>query len=98
MNTQTDSSDKTVLLESSLGLAAAKPLADMLLGKRDTDVVLDASEIEHLGGACFQVLLSAQKTWRTDKMKFRIMNASPAFEEALIRFGYSKDIFLEQED
>ena len=98
MNTQTNNSDKTVLLESSLGLAAAKPLAEMLLSKRETDVVLDASEIEHLGGACFQVLLSAQKTWRNDNTKFCILNGSPAFDEALIRFGYSKDIFLEQED
>lgn len=98
MNTHTNNSDQTVLLECSLGLAAARPLAELLLSKRETDISLDASEIEHLGGACFQVLLSAQKTWRTDNNRFRIINASPAFEEALIRFGFSKDVFGEEED
>lgn len=97
MDTQNNDQNQSVLLDKSLGLAAAKPLAEKLLNIRDNDIVLDASEVEHLGGACFQVLLSAQKTWRADKKKFSVVNGSPAFDEAVVRFGFSDKTFWEQE-
>lgn len=94
---QSNDKDESVLLEKSLGLAAAKPLAEKLLGNRENDISLDASEVEHLGGACLQVILSAQKTWRENQKKFCVVNGSPAFDEALIRFGFSEKTFWEQE-
>ncbi len=84
-------------LESNLVFSTAKPLAASLLEKRKENVVIDASSVEYLGAACFQVLLSAAKTWREDEAQFEIADCSPEFIEGVEKFGYCADIFNQQE-
>ena len=79
----------TLQLPATLGLNEAVPLCESLRGLRGQAVMLDASRVEHLGGLCLQVLLSARKTWAADDVPMAIANSSSAFTDALALFGAS---------
>ncbi len=68
-----------VRLASTLDMAAARPLAQELLAARGADVVIDASEVRHLGAQCLQVLTSAARTWQADRAGFAVVDPSDAF-------------------
>ena len=76
-----------VRLPARLDLNAAGPLAEQLSRLRRRAVVIDASEVERLGGLCLQVLLSARAAWAADGAAFEVGNRSPAFQEDLVLFG-----------
>jgi len=84
--TDTVSTSRLNLLES-LDLKAAAPLQSELLALRHLPLDIDASNVQRLGGLCLQVLMSAQATWATDGVAFRISSPSSAFQEALSLFG-----------
>ncbi len=66
-----------------LDLPAASPLRAMLMEHRGSDVEVDASNVERLGGLCLQVLLAAGRTWTLDCRMFRLINASEQCRGAL---------------
>lgn len=70
-----------------LDLAAASPLWTELCAARRQPLVIDASEVERLGGQCLQLLLAAQRAWRDDEVVFAIEHPSAAFADALRRAG-----------
>lgn len=74
-------------LSQVLDLRAAKPLAEELLSVRGRELTIEAQDVERLGGLCLQVMLSADLTWARDGMEMRIEAPSPAFCEAVRRFG-----------
>lgn len=69
-------------LPQILDLGAAASLREALLAARGSPLELDASGVERLGGLCLQVMLSAQRTWDSDGIAFRVRNPSGAFREA----------------
>ena len=71
MNTQ-------IALPAVLDLRAAAPLKADILALRGQAVTLDGSAVQRLGGLCFQVLLSAIKTWRDEGQDLTFINASEA--------------------
>lgn len=89
---------ESLSLESTLGYAGASALKDQLLEQRGKSVTLDASNVEHLGAPCLQVLLSAMKTWREGGLDFEITNTSEQFEECLGRLGFPSSTFARGED
>ena len=78
-----------VSLPAVLDLTGAKLLTDQLSAVRGQPLKLDASRVERLGGLCLQVLLSARNTWAADNLPIAVINASPAFTDALASFGAS---------
>jgi chemotaxis protein CheX len=76
-----------LVLPELLDLKAAAPLASAFLEKRGTEIVVDASRVDKLGGQCLQVLLSACLTWKADELSFEVVEASAAFGEALELLG-----------
>ena len=76
-----------IVLPKAMSLTAAAPLAARLLGLQGAPLVLDASQVERLGGLCLQVLLSASATWSTAGLAFAIRQPSPAFQEAWALFA-----------
>lgn len=74
-------------LDPVLDLRAAASLKESLLAVRGEDVVLDASEVQRLGGQCLQVLLSAKRTWGVDGRIFTISPQSQSFATSLKLFG-----------
>jgi chemotaxis protein CheX len=84
-------------LPALLDLTAAAPLANAFLERRGTELVVDASRVEKLGGQCLQVLLSASSTWKGDEMSFEIVDASAGFLDALALFGIpAGDLFVQE--
>lgn len=81
----------TVLpLPARLDLTEARPLALALQERVGGPLRLDASEVEHLGALCLQLLIAASQRWRADDHEFEITPRSDAFTEALISFGLSQ--------
>jgi chemotaxis protein CheX len=79
---QTAADTVTLELPPVMGLTAAAPLAARLVALQGSPVVLEASQVERLGGLCLQVLLSASITWATTNTPFTIHNPSPGFQDA----------------
>lgn len=67
-----------IALAAVLDLRAAAPLKAEILALRGQAVTLDGSAVQRLGGLCFQVLLSAIKTWRDEGQALTFVNVSEA--------------------
>jgi chemotaxis protein CheX len=76
-----------VVLASVLDLRAAAPLTEELLEQRGDDLIIDASKVERIGAPCFQVLLSAVKTWAVAGHTIALFDESSAFSEAATHLG-----------
>lgn len=74
-------------LPAVLDLNAAEPLKAELLARRGQGVIIDASDVERLGGLCLQVLLSAKRTWAADGVNLKLAPLSDAFAEQWAAFG-----------
>ena len=82
---------KTIVLPNILDLKAAGPLTEKLLPLRGNDLLIDASQVERLGGQCLQVLISAVATWHSDGATADILNPSDGFVEGLAMLGMRPD-------
>jgi len=80
-------------LVETLDLLAAADLARDFLDNRGAEVRIDASQVQHIGAQCLQVLLSAAQTWRADKVAMTVCNESPGFLECIQFFGVSPAAF-----
>ncbi|MGO9007123.1 MAG: STAS domain-containing protein [Beijerinckiaceae bacterium] len=78
---------KNLVLPSILDLKAALPLVEHLLPLRGSDLLLDASKVERLGGQCLQVLVSAAATWQADGFTLVFVKPSDALIEGLAVLG-----------
>ena len=78
---------KSLVLPSVLDLKAAAPLAEACLAIRGSDIVVDASKVERLGGQCLQVLVSLSATWQADGCAIDLTEASEAFIDGLAALG-----------
>jgi chemotaxis protein CheX len=78
---------KSLVLPRILDLKAATPLVENLLSLRGGELLLDASEVERLGGQCLQVLVSAAATWHADGFSIEFGNPSESFVEGLAALG-----------
>lgn len=82
-------------LERNLRLNAAKPLWRQLAAARGAPIVVDASEIEHLGALCLQVLVAAARAWARDGLSFEIATASHEFNDAVRLMGAAPHLPLQ---
>lgn len=80
-----------VTLTGKLDFAAAEGLRVELAERRGTDLVLDASGVQHLGAAVLQVLISAVTSWRADGRSMTVTSASDEWLTALGEFGLPTD-------
>jgi len=88
-----DSNVKTIVLEDNLSFASLEKLHELLNKHRGESVSLDASNVQNISGLCLQLLLSSQKSWVAEDLKFEITEQSPAFEAALSSAGISVSTF-----
>ena len=83
---------KTVMiLAERLDNAACETLASSFDCCLDSDVWLDASGVEFLGGRCLELLISASKSIAANGSKFFILGPSDRFIEHLGFLGLSPD-------
>ncbi|MEM6388047.1 MAG: STAS domain-containing protein [Pseudomonadota bacterium] len=86
---------KQVTLSPKLDTAATAELRKNLLSAKDEDLVLDASSVEMIGGACLELLLSAGVLWKKAGHSITLENPSDQMADDLGRFGLTPDTLLE---
>ena len=97
MPTQLDAKGRTVLsLNESLDVTQASPLVGALLALRGKDIIIDASQVRHLGAQCGQVLLSAKRCWADAGRALRLSAPSAEFLESLRLLGLSSLLPVEE--
>lgn len=97
MNTRLDAKGRTVLaLDPTLDVTHAATLAGLLLGLRGKNIIVDASEVQHLGAQCAQLLVSAKRTWGTDGQALRFEKPSAEFIENIRLLGLTSLLPVEE--
>jgi chemotaxis protein CheX len=76
-----------VLLPRLLNSEAAGSLKNELVAARGKPLALDASQVERVGGQCFQLLLAAKAAWSEDNMPLRVVNPTRQFTESVTLMG-----------
>ncbi len=81
-----------VILAPKLDMAAATELMTTLQSRSQHDaLVLDMTEVKHLGALCLQVLISAAKTAAAENRDFSIINVSDRVSDQLRVMGLTPD-------
>ena len=82
-------------LDEILDLGAAAALKAALLERRGADLRVDASEVQHLGGQCAQVLAAATATWAADGAALTFLAPSDAFQQGARLLGLHSTLLFE---
>ncbi|HLH12238.1 MAG TPA: STAS domain-containing protein [Methylovirgula sp.] len=92
--TASEANPRTLVLPEILDIKAAISLAENILALRGAEIVIDASQVERLGGQSLQILLSALATWHADGMTLDFVRPSTPFLESLALFGIDPEALL----
>ena len=87
------SENDVIRLSRSLNGAYLPDLCEALDGLRGGDAKLDASDVEHVGALCLQVLISARRTWKAEHHSLEILAASDEFIRDINLLGCQDPIF-----
>ncbi len=80
-------STNLVKLPPRLDAPAVSMLREQLLGRRGSDLVVDAAEVEAVSALALEVLVAAARQWSQDGRRIELRNASVAFERACRHLG-----------
>jgi anti-anti-sigma regulatory factor len=86
-----------VQLHDRLDYQSAAPLLSELKAIDDAEMIIDASNVRHLGAQSLQILLSAIKTRFEAGHKTQVINPSPACIDILSLFGFTTEKFTNPE-
>jgi anti-anti-sigma regulatory factor len=85
-----------LMLPDCLDSSAASAIKEMLLARRGTAIVVDASEVRRVGAQSLQVLVAAARTWQADQQSYRMTSASAELLETIALIGLPhEDLLLE---
>jgi len=84
-----------IKLGAKLDLSAASVLAADLKKCKDPEVVLDLSEVRHLGALCLQVMLAAASSALSEGRKLVCLNASDRVIDQLRVMGMTPEMISE---
>jgi chemotaxis protein CheX len=84
-----------IKLAAKLDLSAASTLAAELKQRNDDEVVLDLSDVRHLGALCLQVMLAAATTAIEEGRKLTCINASDRVLDQLRVMGVTPEMISE---
>jgi chemotaxis protein CheX len=84
-----------IKLSAKLDLSAASALAADLKLRHEDEVVLDLSEVRHLGALCLQVMLAAATTAVEDGRKLSCINATDRVIDQLRVMGVTPEMISE---
>ena len=68
-------------------------MVPFLLGARHAEVTISARDVARLDSHRLQILLVAEKQWRTEGIPFRLTDATETFRAGLERLGLDPDHF-----
>ncbi|MFK7745278.1 MAG: STAS domain-containing protein [Roseobacter sp.] len=80
-----------IVLAPKLDLAASSALLSTLNAHKSEDVVVDLSDVKHLGALCMQVLLAAATTAQASGKSFSLTNTSDRVLEQMRVMGMTPE-------
>lgn len=80
--------DHLVLLPGRLDSTTLDGVLSTLRERRGSDLDLDGSMVDRIGGQGLQLLVSAFQTWATDGRRLRVTDPSLPLTTALERLGF----------
>lgn len=87
-----------IMLSPKLDVEASNALAEALLEERGANVVLDASEVRHLGAHAIQVLVTAAHGWMRDGKSLKLENLPDEQSVLLTSIGLPPSHFMTMEN
>ena len=84
-----------LILSARLDLPATSALLASLKERDEGDLILDMSEVKHMGALCMQVMLSAAKTAAATDRSFSVINSSDRVVEQLRVMGMTPESIAE---
>lgn len=93
----TEMNSEQIRLARSLNGSQVPQLTDALLGFRGRPMILDGSDVEHLGAQCLQLLIAAQRTCANDSQPFEISAPSDALCRDLALLGHPIEMLSNEE-
>lgn len=91
-----DQNSVCLMLPDCLDSSAAASIKDMLLARRGSAIVVDASQVRRVGVQSLQVLIAAARTWQADEQSYRVTGASAELLETVALIGLPhEDLLLE---
>lgn len=81
----------SVELAPKLDISAASELTRVLRARKENEVVLDFSEVKHLGALCLQVLLSAATSANAENRRISYVNISERVTDQLRVMGVTPE-------
>lgn len=97
MRTAVATRQRTVQLPVDLDNVAAASLFEVLTSLVGSDIVIDGSRVERIGGLCLQILLAALSTWKADGMTLEFSQLSLDLVAGLELLGIRPQLFLDRE-
>ena len=88
---------KTLHFPADLDGVAAASLFEVLSSLAGSDVVIDGSRVEDIGGLSLQILLAAVSTWKIDGAVLQFTNLSLDFVSGLELLGICPQLFSDRE-
>jgi anti-anti-sigma regulatory factor len=89
-------SSGALLLPDCLDASAAAAVKDMLLARRGSALVVDASQVRRVGAQSLQILIAAARTWQADGQSYCVTNSSSELLDTIVLIGLSReDLMLE---
>lgn len=88
---------KILHLPADLDGVAAASLFEVLNSRIGTDIMIDASHVERIGGLSLQILLAAVSTWKVDGGALEFTNLSLDFVTGLELLGICPQLFSDRE-
>ncbi|WP_299963221.1 STAS domain-containing protein [uncultured Roseobacter sp.] len=80
-----------VKLQPRLDLSAAAALKSTLTDHKGDELVMDLSDVKHLGALCLQVMLAAAKSKVADGISVSVINASDRVIDQLRVMGVTPE-------
>ncbi|QJF51181.1 STAS domain-containing protein [Roseobacter ponti] len=77
--------------DARLDLSAAAGLATALRERTEPEVIVDLSEVRHLGALCLQILIAAATAARKDGRSLSLINASDRVIDQLRVMGMTPE-------
>jgi chemotaxis protein CheX len=79
--------DDVLKLPQTLDVAAVRAVREDLLGRRGTDITVDASDVERIGALGIELLIAAQRQWRKDDSALKLVGVSDTVTDAFQDLG-----------
>ena len=97
-NVTSDDHTTSITINSSLDMNSAEQLLDVMkqAGESDLDIEVDASQVEAVSTACYQILLATNLSAQKKGHRFDIKKSSEKFVAGLSELGL-RDMFKKAE-